>query len=502
MQLKELAKYRHIVIQCHDIPDADTIGAGFALQCFLRFCGTVPNLVYGGAADIQKPSLLMMLEVLDIQISHVRKLPPETDLLITVDCQRGSGNVEHFDLPATARVVVIDHHYPEIPEDSNTIIRPYLASCATLVWDLLQKEGKEGYKIEFKMDWRVQNALYYGLFTDSNGLSELRHPLDRDLAELPIDIGLIRKLKNSAITAEELDIISRTLCEREMVGNIGLFRSEPCDSNLLGFIGDIAQQVVNMDCCVIYCRQQQGLKLSIRSSAREIMANEIAEFLCRSVGSGGGNIEKAGGFMNLKGIAAVSEAVQPEEYLKNRVFAYLDNYDLIYAGDNAIRFDEMPLYKKLPNPVKYAKSIDIFPGGTKISVRTLEGDIDTIVSKEIYLMIGIKGEVYPILREKFDAGYIVSDVPYKEKLEYTPAILSRVTGERKEVLFFANTCMPKNSKLVRAKELEKDTKIFTYWDSEKYFYGTHGDWLVADEGAFNDCYIVRRDIFADSYEPI
>ena len=73
---------------------------------------------------------------------------------------------------------------------------------------------------------------------------------------------------------------------------------------------------------------------------------------------------------------------------------------------------------------------------------------------------------------------------------------------RKEVLFFAKTCAPKNSKLVRARELEKDTKIFTYWDSEKYFYGTRGDWLVADEEAFNDCYIVRGDIFADSYEPV
>lgn len=495
MELKNLAKYKHIIIQCHDIPDADTICSGFALQCFLRSFGAESALVYGGAAEIAKPSLMMLLEMLKIEIAHADRLPPETDLLVTIDCQRGAGNVQSFELPETATVVVIDHHRAEIPEGDNVLIRPHLASCATLVWDLLRAEG-------FKMDRRVQNALYYGLYTDTNGLSELRHPLDRDLAELPNDAGMIRKLKNAAITIEELDIIGGALRDREAIGNIGLFCARPCDANLLGFSSDIAQQVDSLDCCVVYCAQKHGLKLSIRSSAREIMASEIAAFLCRDAGSGGGNIEKAGGFLSFAKIAENKGNIAPEEYLRSRVRAYLNNYELIYAGENDIDFAAMPLYRKLPRPVGFAGSADIFPDGTKITVRTLEGDIDTVTGGDIYLMIGIQGEIYPILRERFEASYAASDEPYSKEAEYLPTVLNRISGERREVLPFAKNCVPKDSKLVRAEILEKDTKVFTYWDTEKYFYGVKGDYLVANEDNHNDCYIVRKDIFLDSYDPV
>ena len=492
MNLKKLAENKNIVIQSHDIPDADSIGSGFALQCYLRSLGAEAELVYGGPAEIQKPSLLMMLDALEIEIRHVKELHGDTDMLITVDCQRGAGNVKSFDLPDTAAVVVIDHHRPEITEDENTIIRPYLASCATLVWDLLKKEG-------FNMDGRVKNALYYGLYTDTNGMSELRHPLDRDLAEIQYDAGFIRKLKNSAITNDELDIIGNTLRNKEIIGPVVLFRSEPCDANLLGFASDIAQQVVHIDCCVVYCMQPHGMKLSVRSGAREIMASEIAAFLCDGAGSGGGAVEKAGGFMSLKGIAEVSAGKEPEAYLKQRISDYLSYFDLIYAGENDIDFGAMKLYKKLPVSVGYAKSTDIFPKGAKITVRTLEGDIDTATADDIYLMIGILGEVYPIKQERFEASYRVLELPYSPTLDYVPAIISRITGERREIMPFAKACIPTDNKLVRAATLKKPSKVFTAWDTDKYFTGQPGDWLVANEGSYSDCYIVRGDIFAKTY---
>jgi hypothetical protein len=72
--------------------------------------------------------------------------------------------------------------------------------------------------------------------------------------------------------------------------------------------------------------------------------------------------------------------------------------------------------------------------------------------------------------------------------------------ERKEVLPFARACVPKDNKLVRARELTKDTKVFTQWDAEKYFHGNKGDFLAANEGQYGDCYIIRRDVFFDTYE--
>ncbi|MDR2444203.1 MAG: hypothetical protein LBE31_11890, partial [Deltaproteobacteria bacterium] len=51
----EIVKYRDIVIQCHDVPDADSIASGFALQRLLASRGVKARLIYGGPAAITKP---------------------------------------------------------------------------------------------------------------------------------------------------------------------------------------------------------------------------------------------------------------------------------------------------------------------------------------------------------------------------------------------------------------------------------------------------------------
>ena len=493
--IKNLTKYKHIAIQCHDVPDADAIGAGFALQCWLRSAGADASLVYSGFAEITKPSLLMLIDALDIELLYVNELPGDTDLLVTVDCQRGAGNVRALPLPDGADFAVLDHHRPEIPEGEHCIIRPSLASCSTLVWDLLVKEG-------FVMDRRIETALFYGLYMDTNGMAELAHPLDRDMAELAVDSGLIRKLRDAAITAEELDIIGVALSRREMIDTIGILRADPCDANLLGFTSDIAQQVAQIDCCLVYSRQKFGLKLSIRSSVREYMASEFAAYLCEETGSGGGNYEKAGGFMGLDKIAEIAPDMTPEDYLTARVRQYLEHYDLIYAGNNDVDFGSMPLYKKLPNPVGYVDCKDVFAAKTKITIRTLEGDVDTTTSDDICLMIGIAGEVYPIARERLNKSYKLTDEPYRETAEYVPTVVNRITGERREILPFARVCIPTDSKLVRARALTRAAKVFTNWDLVKYYHGSVGDFLVANNDDFDDCYIVRRDIFEITYAEV
>ena len=96
MRLRDLLRYDNIVIQCHDNPDADAIASGFAVYLYLKEQGKIPQLVYGGANRIRKTNLIMMIEDLHIPIRHVQELK-ETELLIMVDCQYGSGNAQVFE---------------------------------------------------------------------------------------------------------------------------------------------------------------------------------------------------------------------------------------------------------------------------------------------------------------------------------------------------------------------------------------------------------------------
>jgi phosphoglycolate phosphatase len=161
----------------------------------------------------------------------------------------------------------------------------------------------------------------------------------------------------------------------------------------------------------------------------------------------------------------------------------------------------MPLYRKLPTPVGFARSADVFPAGTRMTVRTLEGDLDVQAGGDVFLMIGVAGEVYPIKRARFHESYAETGEPYNERREYEPSVISRADGSRRPIGEFARCCRPRESKLIRARELKKDTKIFTSWDTGGHFLAAAGSFLAANEGDYADCYGLRRDIFFRSYEP-
>jgi phosphoglycolate phosphatase len=492
--LRKLLEARDIVIQCHDIPDADALACAFALSRYIESNGSSARIVYGGNSKITKPNLKKMLEIFGIPAEHVSEIDG-VRLLVTVDGQYGAGNVTRFD---AERVVVFDHHRPETPETPDSFIRPALGSCATLIWDLMRCAG-----FDFTAHHDVYNALYYGLFTDTNEFSEMRHPLDRDLSEfMPVDWPLIKKLKNCALSKDELRIVSGALSASELVGNIGVLKAAPCDPNILGFASDIARQVDQFDCCVVYCHVQNGLKLSIRSTAREIMADELAAYLTQNTGSGGGNIEKAGAYLSGAAIQKAAPGIAPDDYLLERIRSYVNSYDMIYCDTHEIDFKNAPAYKKRRRPQGFARTADAFPKGASICVRTLEGDIDTVVSDDIYLMVGISGEIYPIRRDSFERDYEFIGALYVPVSEYPPTVIEKHSGEKKSLAPYICSCLPKREKLIRALELSRGVKVFSDWDREKYFLGRGGDYIAVPETDERDVFVINRDIFDKTYDRV
>ncbi len=510
MRLEELLQYDPITIQCHDNPDADAIASGFALYTYFRSQGRRARLVYAGRNRIRKSNLLLMVEKLHIPIEHVEDelfvaqlTPAPAALLITVDCQYGAGNVTG--LPAK-EVAIIDHHPTEITNVEKSEIDPHLGSCSTLVWSMLREAG---YRIE---DSKVGTALYYGLYTDTNQFSEIYDPLDMDMRDaVPCEKSLITLFRNSNLSLQEMEIAGVAMIRYIYNDDYryAIIRSQPCDPNILGLISDFLIQVAEVDSCVVYNEIGDGYKFSVRSCVREVQANELAAFLAEGIGSGGGHREKAGGFINRALYENVYPTLHSEAFFSQRLNDYFDNCRIIYAEECEIDLSDMRRYVKKPVHAGCVEAAKILPAGTPVTVRTLEGDVDMTVEQDLIIMIGIKGEVYPNRREKFEKNYTVTGEPYrlnrvrthgKDGL-YEPTIRNRATGEVMKLADCARSCIARGGAQIHAKELTERVKIFTAWDEEKYMLGRKGDFLAVRCDDRHDIYVVERNIFYETYAP-
>lgn len=300
MKLRELLNYNQIVVQCHDNPDADAIASGYGVYTYLKRNGKDVRLVYAGRNVIRKSNLVIMVKELDIPIEHVRNCEKEmpAELLVTVDCQYGEGNVSLY--PAQ-NVAVIDHHRVTRKMPALSEIQSQLGACSTLVWNMLKDEG-----VDVNADENLATALYYGLYTDTGNFDVIYQEKDMELRDkAKYNSGLITKLRNANISIEELEIAGAALlrCDYNEQYRFAVVKSGPCDPNVLGLISDMVLEVDAVDVCLVFAVLPNGVKLSIRSCDEDIKANELAAKICMGIGSGGGHHIKAGGFIQLNLLA-------------------------------------------------------------------------------------------------------------------------------------------------------------------------------------------------------
>ncbi len=502
MRLADLEKYDSVTIQCHDNPDADTIGAGFGLYTYFKSKGKNTRLIYSGKNRIHKANLKLMVDKLEIPIFYLEDTEPYIDgLLITVDCQYGAGNVTRL---KAERVAVIDHHQIEIPNLELKEINSSLGSCSTLVWKMMKAE-----EFPVEEDSILGTALYYGLYSDTNQFAEIYNPLDMDMRDaLTCNMSMIRLFRNSNLSLAELEVAGIAMIRYIYNDDhkYAIIRSKPCDPNILGMISDFLIQVDEVWSCIVYNEINDGYKFSVRSCIKEVNASELAAFVSERIGSGGGHMEKAGGFISKKLYEEYYPTLHSEAYFSERMNEYFDNTEVIYADQCEIDVTGMARYVKKKIPLGFVRAADILPVSTPITVRTLEGDVDMTVEPELYIMIGVKGEVYPSTKDRFEKSYQIIDKPYDlqdnaSDTEYVPTIKNRMDGETRFLTSCAGTCITNGKTSIYAKQIDRMVKVFTTWGGERYMLGKKGDYLVVRCDDRHDIYVVEQDAFGKTYEP-
>lgn len=494
MELSSLLNYRNIVIQCHDEPDADAFASGYAVYRWLADHGKQARFIYGGRNGSLKPNLQLMKELLQIPAEHVTALDAP-DLLVTTDCLYGERNAQLF---SASEVCVIDHHqvrdHSALPE-KREIMENY-GSCSTVVYGMLRREGYDVSK-----DTLLQTALYYGLYMDTSQFQELWHPADKDMWDaLKPDEGILNVLKNTNIASSDLSAIGNAFSSHEIDAEhrFAVTEVKTQDRNILGIVSDTLLQVDAIDACAVYAQTGDVFRFSVRSCTKEIRADELAQVIAEGIGSAGGHIRKAAGVIFADAVRQQYGNAAFADVLKERLRRYFDSTDIVYSGTELDRngFSE---YCKLPVHAGVADLNSVFPSGSKVMLRTLEGDIDLTINPDRLLMIGVSGEAYPIQRSTFEENYRLTGKPYLFTEDYVPAARDYAGGKRVDLSGVTNECVGLGRSLVYAKQLSKRTHVFTIWDDQKYIYGKPGDWIAVRKDNPDDVYIIARDIFADTY---
>ncbi|MBQ8924355.1 MAG: DHH family phosphoesterase [Lachnospiraceae bacterium] len=500
MRLSDLLEYNNIVIQCHDNPDADALASGYALYWYFKKMNKEVRFIYRGINKINKSNLTIMLDELKIPVSYEPDFDEIPELLVTVDCQYGQRNVT---MTRAEHIAVIDHHQITVNVPALSEIRSNIGSCATILWDMLRDEG-----LSLSEEKLLSTALYYGLYTDTNRLSEVSHPLDRDMMDsLVINKSLVTEMSNSNISLEELKITGKAILDYEYFDKYKyiMIEAEQCDPNILGVISDFSMETSGVDVCVAYYVSAEEIKFSVRSCIKEVHANELAEFLAEGIGGGGGHIYKAGGSIRPEKLTMtddVNNSTKISRIFKTRLDAYFEKYEIIYAKDTILDMDGMKRYEKQPQELGFLKLSEVFPIHTIVEIRTLEGDINVRVDEDKYLMVGIEGEVYPITKEKLERSYRQTGRMYERKFEYEPTIRDVFTGEKKTVMPYAKGVISTGMSYIYARPLKRYVKLFTAWDDEKYYSGKPGDYIAVREDDCHDIYIIKERLFDLLYREV
>lgn len=497
MRLCELLSYDQIVIQCHDNPDADAIGSAYGVYVYLKSHGKTARIVYGGQYRIQKSSLCLMVSELEIPIEYAETLN-RPRLLLTVDCQYGGGNVTRFE---AEEIAVIDHHPACIRLPRLSEVRSHLGSCATVVYAMLKEEG-----FDINQDLSASTALYYGLFMDTKRFAEISHPLDRDLRdEAVFDRQLMARFQNANVNRQEMTIAGQALINCKYFGEyqFAVTQTEPCDPNLLGMISDLILEVDAVDICLVYCVLPFGIKLSVRSCTESTRANELVRFLTDGIGSGGGHLTKAGGFIQKKLYDdKYPEMKNEKEFFDRRVKQYFIDTQIIVAAKYTADFTGMQEYRMKRIRLGFVEAKRLFPVGTQVSVRTMEGDLEIDIDHNLYIMIGMQGEVYPRNRESFEKNFRVLPGPYQFHGEYEPSVRDIRGGANISLIPYIRACEPAGESRIYAARLEHRAKVFPLWDEEAYLLGEPGDYLAVSREDPHDVYIIQKESFEYGYERV
>ncbi len=284
------AANKGMAIFLQDNPDPDAIASGFALKCIAEKYDIKSSIYYGGNIGRQQNKTLVGLLKIDLirlkTTDEVLKIINSFDKVALIEASIPSKNNI---LPAhIIPNIVIDHHQTDfsLVKGEFVEILPKIGATSTIMTRYLRHLG-------IVPDPSLATALRYGIRADTGGFTRNTTTEDLDAAAYLsplLDAGLLNQIENPPMSAETMDIIGRTIQNREVRGSYLIsFVEFITDRDALPQAAELMLQMAGVSTVLVFGINKDKVQLS----ARSIDSGINLAFL----------LQKAFGFMNAGGHA-------------------------------------------------------------------------------------------------------------------------------------------------------------------------------------------------------
>ena len=143
-------------------------------------------------------------------------------------------------------------------------------------------------------------ALLYGLYIDTSCFDDLYKSADKAMKEALFEgQPVLDCLMKSNMSVAELMIANDAMFNHylDIDRRFVIVEALKCEQAVLGIIGDFIIHTDVVFLSFTYTEAENGYRISIRSCHEDYAANEIAAYVCREIGNGGGHLKKAGGYI-------------------------------------------------------------------------------------------------------------------------------------------------------------------------------------------------------------
>lgn len=286
-----------VVIFTHNDPDPDAIAAAVALRYLLDVRYQVHSTItYRGL--IGRAENKALVKYLKEPLKNLRQINLEkADRIALVDTQPGAGNNA---LPKKYKAdIVIDHHplRPDTQSAQFADIQLEIGATSTLLTSYL-------LAAEIVIPPAIATALFFGIKTDTMGLSRNANPKDVQAyfhLQSLIDVNALVKIEQAQVPMEYFQSIDSAIhaCKLVDQDTVIVYMGALSYPDLGAELADFFMRLIDIKWVLCMGVFKGELILSIRSRSKRIGAGQLITEIIAGKGSAGGHGSMAAGHIEL-----------------------------------------------------------------------------------------------------------------------------------------------------------------------------------------------------------